>query len=230
MSNDRPRLQAEPRERTGTKYAKRLRAAGQLPAVVYGHGEDPAHISLVADEFEHCLHDGAHLVELSGEQVKDTCLIKDVQFDYLGTTVIHVDLTRVDMSEEVDVWVPIVLKNEERCPGAKLPGAILEQPIVDVEVTCRADAIPDELVVDVSELQMDESYTIGDLNFPPGVRTEHNPDDVVVMVYESQVSEEELEAEVEDTGDQPAEPEVISERKEEDEEAAGSEEADEDKE
>ncbi|QNN24548.1 50S ribosomal protein L25 [Planctomycetales bacterium ZRK34] len=212
MSHDRPKLKTAARERTGSKYAKRLRAAGQLPAVVYGHGQDPAHITLEAEQFVDCLHDGAHLVELEGKG--ETCLIKDVQYDYLGTSIIHVDLTRVDLSEEVEVSVPIVLKGEDRCPGAKAAGAILEQPIVDLEVICRADAIPDEIVLDVSELEVEQSITIADLKLPAGVRTERNAEDSVVSIYVA--AEEPEEGEGEEEADS-AEPEVISERKTEEE-------------
>lgn len=211
MSHDRPKLKTAARERTGSKYARRLRAAGQLPAVVYGHGQAPDHISLQAEQFVDCLHHGAHLIELDGKG--ETCLIKDVQYDYLGTTIIHVDLTRVDLSEEVEVSVPLVLKGEDRCPGAKVAGAILENPIVDLEVICRADAIPDQIVVDVSELELDQTITIADLKLPAGVRTDRNAEDTVVTVY---VTEEEPEAEAGEEA-ATAEPEVISERKAEDE-------------
>jgi large subunit ribosomal protein L25 len=213
MSHDRPKLKNAARERTGSKYAKRLRAAGQLPAVVYGHGQAPDHISLEAEQFVDCLHHGAHLVELEGKG--ETCLIKDVQYDYLGTSIIHVDLTRVDLSEEVEVSVPIVLKGEERCPGTKTADAILENPIVDLEVICRADAIPDEIVVDVSALQLNESITIADLKLPAGVRTERHAEDIVASVH---VTAEEPEAGAEE-GAAAAEPEVISERKADDEAA-----------
>ncbi|MBI1368801.1 MAG: 50S ribosomal protein L25 [Planctomycetes bacterium] len=210
MSHERPKLKATPRDRLGSKYAARLRATGQLPAVVYGHGQDPDHVALEAESFLHSLHEGAHLLDLDADGKAQTCLIKDVQYDYLGTNIIHVDLTRVDLSEEVEVSVPIELKGEDKSPGAKAANAVLEQPIVDLEVICRADSIPDAIYVDISAMNVDDAITVGDLKLPEGVRTEVDADAVVVSIS---LAAEETEAAP--TEGAPTEPIVLTERKEE---------------
>lgn len=220
MAHDRPRLTADTRDRIGSRYARRLRAAGKLPAVLYGHGKPPAHLAVVQDEFLHALHDGAHLIELSSNGADEVCLIRDVQYDYLGTDVIHVDLARVDLAEQVTVKVPIVVHGEDQAPGLREAGAFLSHQMVDIDVTCRADSIPDEIIADIAALELDGSLTVADLKFPEGTRTEHNPEDIVLAIDVTKPEEEEV-AEEEAAAEAGAEPEVLSERKTEEEAAEG---------
>src|SRR5690554_1476781 len=100
-TKEMPKLKTEARERLGTRYARRLRAEGKLPAVVYGHEQEPVSVTVDAGELQDILHSHAHLVEVDIAGQTGPCLIKDVQWDHLSTTIIHVDLTRVDLSEEV---------------------------------------------------------------------------------------------------------------------------------
>ena len=88
-----PQIEAATRERVGSIQSKRLRAAGQLPAVVYGHKQDPVHVSVDQKEMTGLLHDWAHLIELKLADKSETCLIKDVQWDVYGTHVMHIDFT-----------------------------------------------------------------------------------------------------------------------------------------
>jgi len=213
MAHETPKLQASARDRLGTRYSRRLRRDGLLPAVMYGHGEAPAHVALNHEQFMDCLHHGAHLLEIASDAgTGQTCLIKEVQYDYLGTNIIHVDLTRVDLTEEVHVTIPIVVQGEEECPGLQMPGALLDQPMVDIEVICLANAIPGNVVADVSKLEVGDSVLVRDVSLPEGVRTEHEDDEVIVTIAMSKVdAEEEEEAPTEAAS---AEPEVIMERKE----------------
>jgi len=223
MSSETPTLKATAREKTGTRYAQRIRKQGLLPAVVYGHKENPVHVTINHDEFMHHLHDGVHLLNVEHDGANESCLIKEVQYDYLGTDVIHVDLTRVNLNEEIQVSVPIELTGEEESPGAKAEGAFVEQPFVDIDVICKANNIPNSIVVDISTLEVGDSITVGDLVLPEGVTTEQNADDAVVTisVAKEEVEEEETEAES-------AEPEVLSERKDEDGDGDGGKEGDKD--
>ena len=226
MSGTRPVLEGEQRERTGSKYALRLRRQGKMPAVIYGHGQAPAHVALDAEAVHDALHDGAHLLDLNiAGGAAETVLIKDIQFDFLGDNVIHIDLARVDLSEEVTVNVPIELVGEDAAPGLKEEGALLENPTTGLEVRCRADQIPDKVEVDISALEANHAITVADLTLPEGVTAETDEDTVIATI--SIVSEEEMEALDEATADTgtSAEPEVISERKEDEE---GDEGADED--
>lgn len=211
MSNETPTIQATVRDKTGSKYAKRLRRDGQLPAVVYGHKEDPVHVAIPHGDFIGHFFGGVHLLEVEADGKGQTCLIKDVQYDYLGTTVVHVDLTRVDLNEEIEVSVPVELKGEEKSPGAKTGGAMVEQPITDLSVICKANAIPENIVVDISAMEVGDSISVENLDLPAGVRTEQNASDLVVAIHLVKEEEETEEA----TADS-AEPEVLSEKKDED--------------
>lgn len=210
MAQQTPRIKAIQRDRLGSRYAARLRRNGQLPAVVYGHEEEPAHVAIDHDAIIDFLDEGWHMMELELDGGgTELCLVKGVQYDHLGTDVIHLDLTRTSLSEEVEVSVPIELKGRDDAPGAKEAGAIVEQSIIDLDVRCAANKIPDEIVVDMSHLQVGESITVGELTLPEGVVTDHNPDDAVVGIHVVEEYEEEEEAEAE------GEPEVVSEKKEE---------------
>ena len=97
--HDTPTISATSRERTGTRYSQRLRKQGRLPAVIYGHKKTPISVSVDEKEILTLLHSGAHVLEVKVEGgSKETCLVKDLQFGYLGDNVIHVDFARVTTS------------------------------------------------------------------------------------------------------------------------------------
>lgn len=219
MSNETPTLEANARDKVGTRYSARLRKAGKLPAVIYGHGEEPAHVTLDGDALTDCLHGGAHLLEIKIDGAKaENCLIKAVQYDYLGDHIIHVDLARVDLNEVVEVQVPITLKNQDNCPALKQPGAVLNQPLTDLVIACKANAIPEEVVLDITELKIGDSITAGDLTLPAGVELVADTETTVVSI--TVVQEEDLDAATADA-DASAEPEVLSEKKEDNGDGGG---------
>src|SRR5262245_55035514 len=137
MSHEIPTMNASPRERTGTRYSYRLRRDGKLPAVIYGHKQEPLHVTVDTAELVGHLHKGAHVLKLNLDKGKvETCLIKDVQYDYLGDEVIHADLARIDLTEQVELSVPIEVKNKDMCPALKTTGAILHMSRQDLEIRC----------------------------------------------------------------------------------------------
>ena len=105
MAQDIPTLETTARDKTGSRYSARLREAGQIPAVVYGHKQDPVHVAVDAQVITGLLHENTQLVNAQVAGKTEPCLIKDIQWDYLGDHIIHVDLARVDLSEEVEVEV-----------------------------------------------------------------------------------------------------------------------------
>ncbi len=209
MSTETPTVEAQLRDRTGTRYARRLRNAGLLPAVIYGHKEDPVPVTVNAKEILRHLHHGAHVLEIKLDGGKtETCLVKDLQFGYLGDNVIHVDLARVNLDEEVHVQVHLHFVGE---PAAiKTPGAILAHDLTELEVICKVNAIPEEIRVDQS--QMESSFTVGEIELPPGVRAAVDADTLVAHISFVQELDTGEEADVAD--EEGAEPEVITESKE----------------
>lgn len=212
-SAETPTLDVTPRTKTGTRYAKRDRDAGQIPAVIYGHKKGPVHVTVDAKEFTDVLHGEAHLIDIKLDGKSEHTLVKAVQWDTFGVHVIHVDLERVDLSETIEVDVEIQLVGE---PAAlKEAGTVLDNPTTMVKISCRADAIPSHLEHDISELPMGEPVTVGDLTPPAGVTIVMPAEQMICQIAGVKVSAavtEALEGGGEDAG---AEPEVIGKDKEE---------------
>jgi large subunit ribosomal protein L25 len=203
-----PQIKVASRDRLGKRYSMRLRKDGRLPAVVYGHGQDPVHVSADAKEVRTLLHANTHLLNVVLDAKTEPCLIKDVQWDHLGSTIVHVDLARVDLTEKVRVEVEIVITGE--AIGLKETGTILETFLQQLEVECLATDIPENIKVDVSHLGVDEEVTVGQIKLPEGVVTTEDPETVVAAVH---VLAEEVEpVAAEGTT---VEPEVIGKKAEE---------------
>lgn len=209
-----PRIKADVRDRTGTRYAARVRAQGKLPAVIYGHKQDPVHIAVDASELIELLHHNAHLIEVEVAGKSEPCLVKDIQWDHLGSKIIHVDLARVDLTEEVQVEIEVELTGE--AVGLKEIGALLEQSHNTIQVKCRADAIPERLTHDVSGLGVGDSLLVSGLTLPAGVTAVSDPDTLIAHLSVTKIEVEEVEEETVAEGED--QPEVIG--KPEDEEKA----------
>lgn len=209
-----PRIKADVRDRTGTRYAARVRAQGKLPAVIYGHKQDPVHIAVDASELIELLHHNAHLIEVEVAGKSEPCLVKDIQWDHLGSKIIHIDLARVDLTEEVQVEIEVELTGE--AVGLKEIGALLEQSHNTIQVKCRADAIPERLTHDVSELGVGDSLLVSGLTLPAGVTAVSDPDTLIAHLSVTKIEVEEVEEETVAEGED--QPEVIG--KPEDEEKA----------
>ncbi len=217
-TSTQPRIQAEVRDRTGKRYAARVRAEGKLPGVIYGHKQDPVHVAVDSKELVDLLHHNAQLIEVEVAGKADPCLVKDIQWDYLGKQIIHVDLTRVDLSEEVEVEVQIELIGE--AVGLKEVGTLLDLNSNTVLVKCRADAIPEKITHDVSEMGIGDSLLVSGLSLPAGVTAASDADMLIAHLSVTKIAEEEEETVDEGTTD---EPEVIGGKPEDEEAAKGDE-------
>ncbi len=207
-------LQAERREKKGTRYAKRERNVGKLPCVLYGQGKDPAHLSLDHKEALRFFESGERVfnIELTEESKTQTVLLKDLQFDYLGTNVVHCDLMRVNLDDIVEANVHLHLVGEAK--GLRAAGAVLVQKMNEIPVTCRVSDIPEEIRLDISDLGADEHMTAGEITLPDGLTLDCDPETVVVLI--------DVKAETEDEGTEGeaitaegSEPEVIKPKKDE---------------
>lgn len=205
-------LNVKVRESRGTAKARKLRQAGATPAVLYGHGEETVCLQVPTDELEAAIRHGSQLVQLQGD-VKEQALFKDVQWDALGVTVLHLDLTRVSAGEIIELTLPIELRGE--APGTKKNG-IINHLIHEAEVECKPAAIPEKLEVNINELDLDQSIHAGEIEMPEGVKLLLDPEAVIVTCFEEQVAEEEEEGLV-----GVAEPEVIGRKEDEDEGESG---------
>jgi large subunit ribosomal protein L25 len=208
MSHETPVIAAMPRDRMGSRYAQRIRKSGRLPAIIYGHKTDPVAVSVDHKELVTALQHGAHLLNVSIDgRGSESCLVKDLQFGYLGDNLIHVDFARVDLDEEVEVTV--LLRFVGEAPAAAKPGAILTQNLTQLPIICKANAIPDEIRVDLSAME-GESMSIDELSLPAGVKA--NADASTMIAQVSFIHEAESEGEEVEPGEA-ATPEVITEAK-----------------
>ena len=210
MTNERITIETELRERTGTRFAQRLRKAGRLPGVIYGQGDSPTSISLDEKEVLGHLHAGARVINLNVGGSSETCLVKDLQFGYLGDNVIHIDFARVNLDQVVTVNVPVTTVGTPKLAGET--GAMLEVVRNEIEVECKVSDIPTEIRVDITE--MGEALTVGDLDYPAGVKPTLEPEKHIVHI--TFVKEEEAEGEEAAVDAEGAEPEVISKDKSDD--------------
>jgi large subunit ribosomal protein L25 len=210
MSKETPVLVAKKRDKLGTRYTRRLRAAGELPANLYGHGSEPMAISLNEHETIYALKKGAHVLALKFESGEtDTVLVKDLQFGYLGDNVIHMDLARVNLDEVVTVKVHLSFIGQPE--AAKKPGAIIVYDMPDIEVSCKVRDIPEEIKTDLSQLA-GESLTVGMLKLPAGVTPVAGKEETILRI---QIMKEEAAAGEAAAPAAGAAPEVLTAKKEE---------------
>ncbi len=205
---DAEKIVASQREKTGTRYARRLRAKEQMPAIVYGHGEAPVAIALPSHAVEVALDHGSHLLKIELDGKEGQYLIKDVQYDYLGTTPIHVDLARVNVHEVVEVSVPITLRGT---PEGAREGGVVDQVLTELAVRCKVTAIPEEIRLGIHHMKVNDTLYVRDLDLPEGVEAVDDADEAVVVLR--YITEEEVEEE--EAVEEGAEPEVIGKAEEE---------------
>ena len=209
MSDTVPALSAKKRDRLGSRYSQRVRAQGGMPAILYGHGQDPQPLTLDAKETLSHIHKGEKVFELNIEDGgKETVLVRDLQFDHLGTAVIHADLARVDLNERVHTHAHVRLVGDAK--GLKTAGAILMHPVSELEIECLVTNIPDHVEVDISELAVGDVIYVKDVTLPkPTMKMLSDEDGVVATI----VVQGHVETDEESQAGGAASPEVITEKK-----------------
>jgi large subunit ribosomal protein L25 len=188
-------LAAEPRQTTGKGAARRTRAAGRVPAVLYGHGMAPQHLSVDAREFGFAMRTGAGsnvLLELQVGRARHLALAKAVQRHPLRGSYIHVDFLAVRRGEKVTVSVPVHLVGE--APGVR-EGGVADQDLYQVNVEAEVTSVPESVQGDVAGLQIGDVLRVADLVAPDGVTILDDPEAPVISVVPPTVAPvEEAEA------------------------------------
>ena len=180
MAKEVPTIQAATRDRLGSRYSKRLRAAGRLPAVIYGHGSDPLSVHVDEKITVSALKRGLHVINLEIEgKGTETCLVKDLQFGFMGDDVIHMDLARVNLDEVVTVTVSFEFYGAP--DAAKKSGVVIVNELNDIQLSCKVRDIPEHVRVDLTTMHAD-TFTAGDLKLPKGVTLAGDPHAVIVRV------------------------------------------------
>jgi len=199
-------LEAQPREMVGKRNNRRLRAAGSIPVVLYGHGTDAVSLAISTVQFETALRQGTHVVDLAG-CITEKALIREIQYDVYGVDVLHVDFTRVSADERVEITLAVLLRGE--AAGSK-EGGTVQQVTREVAVECQVVSIPDSLSLRVNDLKLDESLLASDIELPEGVQLV-TPAETVIARCSVPVEAAEEEEGAEASGD---EPQVIGDQKE----------------
>ena len=184
------RIKAEPRTEFGKGPARRERRAGRVPAVLYGHGTDPRHVSLPGHEVLLALRTANVLIRLEGlPGGSQLALPKAVQRHAIKGSVEHVDLIMVRRGEKVTVDVPVTVT------GEVAPDGLLDQQLIQIAVEAEATNIPPGIQVDIEGMEIGASVHAGDLALPSGVTLAVEPDILVLHVIAAPTAEQ-IEAEL----------------------------------
>ncbi|MEM1178898.1 MAG: 50S ribosomal protein L25 [Acidobacteriota bacterium] len=191
------------RETQGKNANRRLRAGGQIPAVVYGGDRDPVNIQVGQRDFEALLRKTADdnpifLLELDGTGQKRHAMIREMHADTVTNQVLHIDFLRVNMEQELQTSVRLELTGES--PGVKL-GGLLDWVTRDLEIWAMPDRIPGHIDVDVSSLEIGDHLDTTELSLPEGVRLADENSRTVVSVHGKQGGDEDEDGEEEAEAD-----------------------------
>jgi large subunit ribosomal protein L25 len=184
-------LVAETGRPTGSRPTGRLRAAGKVPGVLYGHGMAPIALAVDRRELRHALTGAAGVnavVQLRVDGTTHATVVKDLQRHPVRHTVTHVDFIVVRMDEQITVDVPIVLEGEPKQVLSE--GGVIEHPLSALSVSTTPRDIPTHLTVDISDMAIGDVVRVSDLSLPPGVTTDVDPDAPVVVAAGAAVEPE----------------------------------------
>lgn len=175
-------LQAELGRELGSSATRRLRAENKIPGVLYGLGDEPVAVAVAYGELRAALSTDAGLnqlinLDMGGEQALS--LVKELQRHPVRDEVIHVDFLRVDPNAEIAVEVPIILEGDAR--NVTDANGMVDQTLFNLTVFATPTTIPNEITVDISALEINESVRVGDITLPSGVRTDVDPEEAVAV-------------------------------------------------
>ncbi|MEO2152985.1 MAG: 50S ribosomal protein L25/general stress protein Ctc [Aquificota bacterium] len=192
-------LKAIPRKIGRKSELKRMRKQGWLPAEVYGKGVENLHVYISKKDFEKLPHGEAYLInlEVEGEKEPRVCIVKEVQTDWTGTNPIHVDLQDLTYTAEIEAEIPVHVVGT---PKGIEKGGTLEIVMPTITVKAPPAKLPEQIVLDVSNLDLGDVIYVKDLPVPEGTKIVDNPDEVVIVLLEPE--EEKTEGEETQEGEE----------------------------
>ncbi|HEY4610389.1 MAG TPA: 50S ribosomal protein L25 [Ilumatobacteraceae bacterium] len=176
-------LTATPRTGAGTSTARRLRAEGHIPGVLYGRGMEPISVTVERREFRLALSGPAGANTVLALQVGGTsypAVVKEMQRHPIRRTVNHIDFLQVNMNEEIVVHIAFRIEGESKAVAAA--GGLVDPTVDTIEVSCTPTNMPNEFVVDITDMQPDTVIRLSDIPMPKGVTALGDPDMAVVTV------------------------------------------------
>ena len=197
MTSSYYKLNVENRPITGKKTAKKLRNKGIIPGVLYFKGEEPIQIAVDKLVMYHALHSGQRIYEIDVAGTTQYVMIKEMQYHPVTDALIHIDFMRVRRSEKINISVPIMLIGESL--GVK-EGGVLSQSLTQIEIECLPTDVPEQIELDVTDLEMNSSYSVADVKIKDEEITIISEQELNVVSIHPPVAEEEpiVEEELED--------------------------------
>ena len=177
------KLVAQSRTASGSAAARRMRAEGRIPAVVYGQGMDPLSVSVERRDLRLALSGTAGANTVLSLEVGGTtynAVVKELQRHPIKRTVSHIDFLTVNMNEVLTVHVPLRLEGEAKAVAAE--GGLVDPAVDSIEVSCTPGNIPDEFVIDITDMQPHDIVRLGDVKMPKGVTPTGDLDMPVVTI------------------------------------------------
>ena len=231
-------LAASERESEGRSANRNLRRSGYIPGVLYGGKDEPKKISIMEKDIVKATEIAGfatQILQISMDGKDVDVVVKEIQRHPATSRLIHADFMRVDPDSKITLVVPIRTLNDESCIGVKISGGQVNHLINDIEISCLASNLPEQLEIDVQEMDIGDTVSLSEIKLPDGVeitilQQDEDRDQAVVSVTEAremiiEEEEEELELEEGEEGEEATEgAEEDSETPTEDKESASSEE------
>jgi len=210
---DKVSIVVQPRDVTGSRAARRLRKAGLIPGVLYGHGNEATMFAVDPHALRAALSTGAGThavlaVTVEGHKRAHNAIVKDMELDPVKSTLRHLDLQEIRLDETIETTVAVSFEGEAK--GVKA-GGMLDESTREVTVRGLVTAIPEHLALDISEMDVNDTAKVGDLVVPEGLEIVDDPEQVLCSVLPPRKIEEEGEeaaAEAEE-GAPEAQPEIV---------------------
>lgn len=208
------KIVAEKRTKTGTSASKQARAAGKLPAVIYGRAVESLPVLVDLKEFEDAVREvgsnGVFSLEVDGETYQ--VFVKEYSYFATKPSLYHIDLQAFTAGEKVDMTIPVYVEGED-----EILEGILSQSISEIDIVIAPEDAPTHFTIDASKLEIGDSLTVADIELPESTELLTEPDETIVSVSAPEDISEDLETEDTATDVMP-EPEVIGEDDEEEDE------------
>ena len=211
-------LNVQARTAGTTNDARRLRKTGLIPAIVYGKGIEPKCISVNATEWQLLSRNELNILSLVEDGKETLVLLKEVQHDPIKNRTRHLDFQAIRMDQKIKAHVAV--RPGHALPAGASAGGLLEQNLHEIEVESLPQDLPEEIIVDVSAMNLGDMIHVGDIQMPEGVTAVTHADIVVFTEVDESAAEAEEEAAEPAEGEEAAEPEVIAEKKTEERAAA----------
>ena len=213
MAQEYEKLDLKERTVKGKSKARSLRRDGMVPGVYYFRGEENIDLQIDKKKLYHAMSSGQHVFEVEMNGATQYVTIKGIQYHPVTDEVLHIDLMQVNMTEKMKFTIPISLEGEAE--GVK-EGGVLSQILTTIDVNCLPTSVPDNILVDISNMELNSNMTVADIvNIPEGVEILSDPESTIATLAPPKEEEEPVVEDLEEgeellEGEEPADGEAPS--------------------